>query len=82
LINEITGSTTSVELRPVRNWDRLGKRYGATEKSREKLEFEEEADIRAGQEKTIKWTIKNKTTVLDSIGKHRFFVPEVGNYKL
>jgi UDP-glucose 4-epimerase len=73
-INEISGNITPVDLKPARDWDRSGCRYGSTEKSREKLGFEAKVSIREGLEKTIKWSKTNLTMIQSCMKKHDYFV--------
>lgn len=77
LINEITGNKTPVDLRPARDWDRSGKRFGATEKSREKLGFEAKVGIREGLEWTIEWTRANQDVIARTIANHDYFLARV-----
>jgi nucleoside-diphosphate-sugar epimerase len=39
IINEYTGNTTPLDLRPARDWDRSGKRFASTEKAARELGF-------------------------------------------
>lgn len=70
MINAITGNTTPVDMRPARDWDRSGKRFGATEKSSEKLEFSAEVAMEEGLQKTIAWTKKNQEMIQRTISSH------------
>jgi nucleoside-diphosphate-sugar epimerase len=74
LINSCTGNETPVDLRPARDWDMSGKRFGSTSKSKEKLEFLASVDIKAGLAKTVQWTIANKTKIAETISKHDYFI--------
>jgi nucleoside-diphosphate-sugar epimerase len=69
-INQLTGNRTPADLRPARDWDRSGKRFGSTDKSREKLEFNATVDISEGLRRTVGWTQNNKAAIRDSIAKH------------
>lgn len=77
MINTMTGNTTPVELQPARDWDRSGKRYGSTDKSRENLEFEATMSIAEGLRRTVGWTRTNKTLIQANIERHNFFMKEV-----
>ena len=70
MINNIVGNTTPVDLRPARDWDRSGKRFGSTEKSREKLGFTAEVSIEYGLRKTIDWTRDNASLIKRTISNH------------
>lgn len=73
-INQLTRNKTSVELRPARDWDRSGRRFGSTKKSREKLGFEAKVSIEDGLLWTVEWTKKNSDIIYQSIKKHDFFM--------
>lgn len=74
LINELTGNKTPVEFRPARNWDRSGRRFGSTDKSREQLGFDAKIEIRKGLKKTADWTRKNMGLILQNISNHQMFM--------
>lgn len=76
IINELTDNRTPVDLRPVRDWDRSGRRFGSTVKSREKLGFSAEVGIRDGLERTIEWTRENKSMIGASIAKQDLFMTQ------
>ena len=80
MINELTGNKTSVDLRPARDWDRSGRRFGATEKSREKLGFEAKVSIRSGLEKTIAWTKNERENIARCMKTHQIFVTDAKKY--
>ena len=46
LINDLTGNPAPIELKPARNWDRSGKRFGDPTKSRIRLGFEAKTALR------------------------------------
>jgi len=70
-INEIVGNDTPVDLRPARDWDRSGKRFGSTEKSRAKLDFVATVSIQQGLRQTVKWTQENRTVIQRAIDTHK-----------
>ena len=74
LINELTGNRTPVDLRPARTWDRSGKRFGSTEKSRTALGFEASVMLRDGLTKTIDWTRAHLATIQRCIAQHDLFM--------
>lgn len=80
IINNITGNKKTVELLPARDWDRSGKRFASTKKSRNELGFEAKVSIQKGLETTIHWTEANRRSILDSINKHKIFLPDVVRY--
>lgn len=70
LINEYTGNTTPLDLRPARDWDRSGKRFASTDKARDKLGFQAQVDIREGVRRTVEWTLANQALIRQNIAKH------------
>lgn len=70
LINELTDNRTPVDLRPARDWDRSGRRFGATEKSRDKLGFTARVPIREGLTRTIAWTMAQRDLIQRCINNH------------
>lgn len=70
LINELTGNPTPIEVKPRRNWDRSGKRFGSIEKSRRELNFLANTDLQTGLQKTISWTRKNFDTIEACLERH------------
>ncbi len=70
LINQIIGNLTPVNLLPARDWDRSGKRFGATEKSRDKLGFEAILTIEDGLRRTVDWTLSNRALIQHAIACH------------
>lgn len=74
MINEITGNTTPPEIRPARDWDRSGRRFGATAKSKQELGFEAQVGIREGLERTIAWTRENMDLIRRCVRQHDYFM--------
>ncbi|MBL8421060.1 MAG: NAD-dependent epimerase/dehydratase family protein [Dechloromonas sp.] len=70
IINEYTGNTTPLDLRPARDWDRSGKRFASTEKAERELGFMAQVDIREGLRFTVEWTKANQELIKRSIAKH------------
>ena len=69
-INELTDNRTPIALAPARDWDRSGKRYGATEKATRELGFEVQTRLREGLERTISWTRENAELIERCIARH------------
>ncbi len=69
-INALTGNPTPVDLRPARDWDRSGRRFGATEKSKRTIGFEAKTKLRDGLEKTIAWTRANEALIRRCMAQH------------
>lgn len=70
IINEYTGNTTPLDLRPARDWDRSGKRFASTEKAARELGFTAQVDIREGLRRTVEWTKANRELIKRTIAKH------------
>ena len=78
LINEYTGNTTPLDLRPARDWDRSGKRFASTEKSKRDLGFTAQIHVREGIRRTVEWTKENAELIKRSIAKHDKLMAQVG----
>lgn len=70
LINEYTGNTTPLDLRPARDWDRSGKRFASTDKAREQLGFTAQIDVREGIRRTVEWTRAHVDLIRQNMAKH------------
>lgn len=70
MINKITGNVTPVDLKPARDWDRSGRRFGSTEKSKNKLGFSNTVGIEEGFRKTIEWTRANENVIRSAMSNH------------
>jgi UDP-glucose 4-epimerase len=70
MINGLTGNKTPVDLRPARDWDRSGKRFGATEKSKKKLGFTTHVGIEEGLSRTVAWTRTNQELIRRAMANH------------
>ncbi|AFM10979.1 NAD-dependent epimerase/dehydratase family protein [Turneriella parva] len=74
LINELTDNPTPVTLLPPRDWDRSGRRFASTEKADRLLGFSAQTEIREGIQKTIDWTVQNRSRIESSIAQHAYFM--------
>lgn len=72
LINEATGNPTPPDLKPKRDWDRSGRRFGATDKSREKLGFEAQVSLATGITRTVAWTRENQDLIQACMAQHDY----------
>ena len=79
LINEHTGNPTPIDLKPARDWDRSGKRFGDPTKSRKELGFEAEVALPDGLSRTIAWTCENASIIERCMAQHRHFLTEAGD---
>lgn len=77
MINTLTGNKTPVDLRPARDWDSSGKRFGATDKSRDKLGFTASVSIVEGLRKTIAWTQENQDLIQSKIADHNVMMKQL-----
>lgn len=76
LINRLTQNTTDVALKAARDWDNSGKRFGAPDKTFNKLGFKAEVDLATGLKHTIEWTKANRERIARSIEKHSYFMDQ------
>ena len=79
-INSLTENPTPYDLRPKRDWDTSGKRFGDPSKAREKLGFEVKTGIDEGLKRTVEWTKANLPLIKRCMSKHRKFVPDIAKY--
>jgi nucleoside-diphosphate-sugar epimerase len=75
LVNELTGNAAGIDLKPARDWDRSGKRYGDPAKARRELGFEAGTGLREGLERTVAWTRANADVIRRCIAQHSYFMP-------
>jgi nucleoside-diphosphate-sugar epimerase len=73
-INTLTGNSTPVDMKPARDWDRSGRRFGSTEKSKREIGFEAEVLIDEGLKRTVEWTKANAAIIESRMGKHDYFM--------
>ncbi|MGH7061424.1 MAG: NAD-dependent epimerase/dehydratase family protein, partial [Stellaceae bacterium] len=77
LVNELTGNRAPLAFAPAREWDRSGRRFGATAKAREKLGFTASIGLREGLRETIAWTRTHRETIRRAMLQHVRFMPEL-----
>jgi UDP-glucose 4-epimerase len=70
LINSETGNVAPHDLRPARDWDKSGRRFGDPTKSRDKLGFEAGVRIDEGIARTVAWTRENLLRIKTCMAKH------------
>jgi UDP-glucose 4-epimerase len=70
MINEYAGNRITLELAPMRSWDRSGKRYGSTDKAKDKIQFAAEVALADGLKQTVQWTKDNLSLIEGCIAKH------------
>jgi UDP-glucose 4-epimerase len=76
-VNELTDNPTPIALKPARDWDHSGKRFGSPEKARVELGFEARMPHRQGLEQTIAWTREHLDFIEACVAKHAEHMPEV-----
>jgi UDP-glucose 4-epimerase len=69
-VNQLTNNPAPLELAPMRNWDRSGRRFGSTQKAKEQLQFAAEVNLQDGLKQTIDWTKANLPLIERCIAKH------------
>ncbi|MGI6454044.1 MAG: NAD-dependent epimerase/dehydratase family protein [bacterium] len=69
-INAHTNNPVPIDFRPARDWDRSGKRFGCTLKSKQELNFETRVNLDEGLKRTIEWTRQNLDLIDQCIAKH------------
>jgi UDP-glucose 4-epimerase len=69
-INELAGNPTPIEWGPPRDWDRSGRRFGSTDKSRAELGFSAGVSLDDGLRRTVAWTRENLARIDACIAKH------------
>jgi nucleoside-diphosphate-sugar epimerase len=70
LINRLTGNSAPIDVRPARDWDRSGRRFGTTTKAREQLGFDAAVPLEEGLARTIEWTRENLPKIESCIARH------------
>jgi UDP-glucose 4-epimerase len=79
-INQLTGNRIPLDLKPARDWDRSGKRFGSTDKSKEKLGFEAEVCLSEGLRRTIEWTQANTAIIQCAITNHNVLMQQFSQH--
>lgn len=74
-INRLADNPVAPVVRPGRDWDRSGKRFGSTEKAREAIGFAAGVALEDGLKRTIRWTRENLELIERCIAKHADRMP-------
>ena len=69
-INAATGNPAPHDLRPARDWDNSGRRFGDPAKSRRELGFEASMQIERGITRTVAWTRANLPAIRRCMAAH------------
>lgn len=73
VILDYTNSHSPLTLREARTWDRSGKRFASTQKSKQKIGFEASVKLEQGLHLTIDWTYKNIDRIKGFINQHYIY---------
>jgi UDP-glucose 4-epimerase len=73
-INSLTGNQSGIVETPGRTWDKSGKRFGSTEKSRCEIGFQNRVNIDEGLTRTVQWTRENLALIERTIQKHAAYL--------
>lgn len=77
IINELTANEAPLDLRPSRDWDRSGKRFASTDKSKQELGFASQVGIYEGIKETVLWTKNNYELIRSNIKRHDKLMAQV-----
>jgi nucleoside-diphosphate-sugar epimerase len=69
-IVELSESTSPLEIRPARDWDHSGRRFGSPEKAVRDLGFRAETPLDEGLRRTIEWTREHIDLIDGCIARH------------
>jgi UDP-glucose 4-epimerase len=69
-IVDLSGSSSTLDVRPARDWDRSGRRFGSTAKAERELGFRAEVRLEEGLRSTIDWTREHLDFIDACIAKH------------
>ena len=75
-----TGNPTPHTLKPARDWDRSGRRFGDTQKSARELGFRARIGLNEGLAHTVAWTRAHRELILSAMLQHRRFVAGIDVY--
>jgi UDP-glucose 4-epimerase len=77
LINRFAGNRTPLAIAVAREWDRSGRRFGATDKARDRLRFTAVTPLGEGLQRTIEWTRTNHDMIRRCMLRHAAIMPEL-----
>jgi UDP-glucose 4-epimerase len=69
-ILELTGSSSTLDVLPPRDWDRSGRRFGSPEKANRELGFRAQTELDEGLRRTIEWTQEHLDFIDACVAKH------------
>lgn len=70
LINREAGNSAEHDLRPARDWDRTGRRYGDPAKAKANLGFAASTPLAEGIARTVAWTRENMVLIKACMARH------------
>ncbi|HET6889905.1 MAG TPA: NAD-dependent epimerase/dehydratase family protein [Pyrinomonadaceae bacterium] len=73
-INSLAGNKSGIVETPARSWDKSGKRFGSTEKSRCEIGFQSRVSVDEGLTRTVQWTRENLALIERTIQKHAAYL--------
>ena len=73
-ICKYTSSSSILNLKPPRNWDHSGRRFGDPTKAEAELGFKCKVELEEGIKKTVEWTKQNEKIIKSCIEKHSYFM--------
>ncbi len=76
-INRLTANATPVDLRPARDWDNSGRRFGDPSKSKDALGFSASVPLEEGLRRTIAWTREQSDLIARCMAQHDVFMRRV-----
>ncbi len=69
-INVATGNAAPLDVRPRRDWDHSGRRFGSPAKARRELGFEAVVPLADGLARTVAWTREHEAPIRACMEKH------------
>ena len=76
MVNEFAENPAPVDIKPARDWDRSGRRFGSTEKSKRELGFEARVTLREGLQQAVAWTRDNRARIAGCMAQHSYFMAQ------
>lgn len=71
IINRLIGNPAPIHILPARTWDKSGRRFGCTRKSKRTIGFEAGVQLEDGLKHTIEWTREHLSFIRRTMDKHR-----------
>ncbi|CAN5232015.1 SDR family oxidoreductase [soil metagenome] len=81
-VNALARNEAELAIRPARDWDRSGRRFGSPEKARRELGFLTDVRLTEGLGATVDWTREHLELIDRAIRKHDQHMREVGEAPL